>query len=186
MLPAPHPCLGDTLGTADPPHRPPSSFVSPHSHPPNIHAGPFAPRGAANPPETGWGIVDRAAISLEQASVGPTAARGLAATLSLPWALCPCYGAPMGLHMCMHLCKAISTHAKVLTCVFTNAKLPAHMCACKRHPPHLHHTHMQTCSMRAPMGQNPLGEGAGSCWLWAEALRGAAPTLRNCGSPELH
>lgn len=54
------------------------------SHPPNIHVGPFPPQGAANPPRIGPGIVDRAAISLEQASLGPAAAAGLRVTLSLP------------------------------------------------------------------------------------------------------
>lgn len=54
------------------------------SHPPNIHVGPFPPRGAANPPRNGPGIVDRAAISLEQASLGLAAAAGLRVTLSLP------------------------------------------------------------------------------------------------------
>lgn len=150
MLPAPHPCLGDTLGTADPPHRPPSSFVSPRSHPPNIHAGPFAPRGAANPPETGRRIVDRVAISLEQASAGPTAAGGLAATLSLPWALCPCYGTPMGLHMCMHLCKAISmgvrackgTDTRVHECKATST----HVHACRRPPPPICIAHTCKCA----------------------------------------
>lgn len=68
------------------PVAPLPGFVSagPRSHPPNLPEGPFPPRGAANPPETGRGIVDRAAISLEQASPGPTAAVGLRATLSLP------------------------------------------------------------------------------------------------------
>lgn len=63
-----------------------SGFVSTGlcSHPPNIHVGPFPPRGAANPPRNGPGIVDRAAISLEQASLGPAAAAGLRVTLSLP------------------------------------------------------------------------------------------------------
>lgn len=84
------------------PVAPLPGFVSagPRSHPPNLPEGPFPPRGAANPPETGRGIVDRAAISLEQASPGPTAAVGLRATLSLPHSpgtRAPALGAPTGL-----------------------------------------------------------------------------------------
>lgn len=45
---------------------------------------PSLPGGLLIPPETRRGIVDQAAISLEQASLGPAAAAGLRDTLSLP------------------------------------------------------------------------------------------------------
>lgn len=72
-------------GARSPPPPRPALFLQGHVPTrPIFMWAPSLPGGLLIPPETGRGIVDRAAISLEQASLGPAAAAGLRDTLSLP------------------------------------------------------------------------------------------------------